>query len=299
MSDNSSADSTDVTLVVMAAGMGSRFGGDKQLAAVGPSGEAILCYVMHDAALAGVNKLVLIVRTEIEETLREHCEKFAPAGMEIVTRCQDQHGPKREKPWGTAHAVLSAADAITTPFLVVNADDHYGRSAIVALVDYLKDPTRGQDGAIAGFHLAETLSPIGGVSRGVFTMDDESFMTSIVETHDIERNDTGQIVSDQGDLDDNTLVSMQSWALDPSFLEPLQERFDAFVAANTDAPKAEFLLPDEIGKQVDEGRFRIKVLDTDAAWFGVTHGPDLEPAREEMQRLIDDGTYPNPLGAAG
>jgi len=292
----SSETSNEVTLVIMAAGMGSRFGGDKQLAEIGPEGEAILCYTLHDAALAGVNKLVLIVRSEIEEALREHCARFAPKGMEIVTRCQDKHGPSREKPWGTAHAVLSAADAITTPFLVVNADDHYGRSAILSLVEYLKDPNRGKDGAIAGFHLAETLSPIGGVSRGVFTMDDQNYMSSIVETHDIERNASGQITSDQGDLADDTLVSMQSWALDPSFLEPLQERFDAFVAANVGVPKAEFLLPDEIGKQVDEGRFRIKVLDTDAAWFGVTHGADLEPAQVEMKRLVDNGTYPAPLG---
>jgi NDP-sugar pyrophosphorylase family protein len=289
---------TDLTLVVMAAGLGSRFGGDKQLAEVGPSGEAIFSYTMHDAAAAGVGRLVLVVRSEIEQAVGDHARSFAPAGMEVVTVCQDRHGPARDKPWGTGHAVLCAAEAVHTPFLVCNADDLYGPSAVHALARHLQNGATGHEAALVGFRLSETLSPIGGVSRGVCNADANGLLTDIVETHGIERTESGDITSDSGALADDTLVSMSIWAFPHVFFDQLAPRFDAFVAQAED-PKAEFLLPEEVGWQMDQGIFDVRVLATDASWSGVTHADDLEPARASMAERVRSGEYPTPLGHRG
>ena len=272
------------SLVIMAAGLGSRFGGTKQLVEVGPNGEAFFDLAINDVRAAGCEKVVLIIRTDLEADVREHLEGLygSTDGFEFVF--QNTFGPQRDKPWGTAHAVLAAADAIEGSFIVVNADDYYGPSSYQLAVDALQGSDSGNDtAALVAFELSKTLPTKGSVSRGVCAVDGVE-LVSITETHGIERADDGVIRSDDpvGDHADDTLVSMNMFAFPNSLLGHLASQWDEFYEKFGDQPKTEYLLPDVVDRLRGEGQLRVLVPQSTETWIGVTNPDDLEPARATL-----------------
>lgn len=283
-----------MAIVVLAAGLGTRFGGLKQLAAVGPGGEALVDYTIHDAAAAGFDRVVLVVRSEIEEQVREHVERFARV-RSIVTVRQDDHGPRRAVPWGTAHALLACRSALTTPFAVVNADDLYGAEPLRDLGEYLRSPAFGPGHAVlVGYRVGSTLSSNGGVSRGVCELAPDGTLRGIVEHTGVHRS-AGRIVSDQSTgLPADTPVSMNLWGFDPSVLDDLEPRMEAFYARHADG-KAEYRIPDAVGELVERGLLRVSVIPTGARWVGITYPEDLAAVRSDLAGLVAGGTYPESL----
>ena len=287
----------DTALVIMAAGIGSRFGGGiKQLESVGPSGEIIMDYSIHDALEAGFNKLVFIIRKDIEEDFRNiignRIEAVCAArGVQVAYAFQSLDAvpegvtvPEgRTKPWGTGQAVLSARDVIDCPFAVINADDYYGKEAYVKLHDFLSRKQAPNAYAMAGFILKNTLSDNGGVTRGVCQVDDRGFLTDVVETKNIVKTPDGAQAEGKV-LDADSYVSMNMWAF--------------FQTAALENPlKAEYLLPIYIGQLLREQRVTVKVLETGEKWFGVTYREDKPAVVESFRRLIDEGVYSTPLFA--
>ncbi|MDH3707949.1 MAG: NTP transferase domain-containing protein [Acidimicrobiia bacterium] len=268
------------TLVVMAAGLGSRFGGTKQLVGVGPRGEAFLDFAVGDARAAGVDQVVMIVRTDIQADVERHLGRFC-ADVPITMVRQDELGPHRAKPWGTAHAILSAAEVIDSAFLVVNADDYYGTIGYQLGVETLR--THPDDAALVAFRLANTLPTVGAVSRGVCAADD-GYLVELVETHGIARADDGVIRSEDpvGEHADDTMVSMNMWAFPTSILDQLSARWPTWLEAHGDQEKSEFLLPSVVDELRADGELRVRVLESPDRWVGVTNPDDLEPAREAL-----------------
>ena len=300
----------DTALVIMAAGIGSRFGGGiKQLESVGPNGEIIMDYSIYDALEAGFNKLVFIIRKDIEEDFRNiignRIEAIcAKRGVQVAYAFQSlQDVPEgvtvpseRIKPWGTGQAVLCAGGVIDCPFAVINADDYYGKEAYVKLHDYLSREQAPNAYAMAGFVLKNTLSENGGVTRGVCQVDGQGYLTDVVETKNIVKTPDGA-QSDGEALDPNSYVSMNMWALQPEFVQMLDRGFREFfsTAAKENPLKAEYLLPIYIGQLLREKQVTVKVLQTNEKWFGVTYREDKPAVVESFQRLIDAGVYATPL----
>ncbi|MDW3217227.1 MAG: NTP transferase domain-containing protein [Acidimicrobiales bacterium] len=273
-----------VTLVVMAAGLGSRFGGTKQLEQVGPNGEAFLDFSILDATAAGAEKVVLIVRSEIEDDVRRHVEPRHP-DLDIAYVLQDRHGPKRDKPWGTGHAVLTAAPEVDGSFIVVNADDYYGRSTYASAVPLVAElpPNRA---LLAGFKLAHTLPADGEVSRGVCEVDGDR-LTSLVETHGIGRRADGTVTSTDpvATLTDDTVMSMNFWGFPHRVFDELEAGFAAFLQEHGREEKAEYLLPSVVHELMASGELTVGVVPTDEPWVGVTNPADLEVARTTIAQL--------------
>ena len=300
----------NTALVIMAAGIGSRFGGGiKQLEPVGPSGEIIMDYSIYDALEAGFNKLVFIIRKDIEEDFRQiigdRIEAVcAQRGVKVAYAFQSLDAlpegvsvPEgRKKPWGTGQAVLAARDVVDCPFAVINADDYYGKEAYVKLHDFLCREGQTDSFAMAGFVLANTLSENGGVTRGICQMDDKGFLTDVVETKDIVKTTDGAEV-DGVPVDPQSLVSMNMWALQPEFMATLEQGFCEFFqgAAKADPLKAEYLLPIYIGQLLREGKVTVQVLPTSEKWFGVTYREDKPAVMESFRKLIEGGVYTSPL----
>lgn len=300
----------DTALVIMAAGIGSRFGGGiKQLEGVGPSGEIIMDYSIYDALEAGFNKLVFIIRKDIEEDFRNvignRIEAVCAArGVQVAYAFQSLDAvpegvtvPEgRTKPWGTGQAVLSARDVIDCPFAVINADDYYGKEAYVKLHDFLSRKQAPNAYAMAGFILKNTLSDNGGVTRGVCQVNDQGFLTDVVETRNIVKTPMGAQV-DGIPLDTDSYVSMNMWALQPEFVQTLEQGFREFfqTAALENPLKAEYLLPIYIGQLLREQKVTVQVLQTGEKWFGVTYREDKPAVVESFRRLIDEGVYITPL----
>ncbi len=298
----------DTALVIMAAGIGSRFGGGiKQLESVGPNGEIIMDYSIHDALEAGFNKIVFIIRRDIEADFRaiigDRIEAVcAKRGVEVAYAFQSLDAvpegvtvPEgRTKPWGTGQAVLAARDVVDRPFVVINADDYYGKEAFVKLHAFLSEG--GEDYAMAGFILKNTLSENGGVTRGVCQMDEKGFLTNVVETSNIVKTDDGAAV-DGVSVDAESLVSMNMWGLRPEFMELLEQGFREFFqgAAKENPLKAEYLLPIYVGQLLQQGRVNVRVLQTGDKWFGVTYREDKPAVTESFRRLIEAGVYTAPL----
>jgi len=285
----------------MAAGLGSRFGGTKQLAEVGPSGEAVLDYTIADARAAGFGPVVLIVRSEIAELVAAHLARFHTDAADFTLVCQDREptAPPRPKPWGTGHAVLTAAPHVQGAFAVVNADDFYGRAAIGSLARALHDDGGPGRFHLVGYRLAATLSPRGTVSRGVCSVDDADQLVGVREHTAIARDEGGTIRAGLPDgpvLADDTLVSMNLWGLDASLFGALTDGFERFVAEHVEDPGAEYLLPEIIAGEVARGAATVRVQPTGTEWLGVTYPGDLEDVRERIGQLVADGTYPSPLG---
>ena len=265
------------TLVVMAGGLGSRFGGDKQLVVIGPNGEAFLDYAIRDAMEAGVGKVVVVARTDLDEPLREHLAAQHPAGLPLVIVHQDTFGPRRSKPWGTGHAVLSAAAEADGPIVVINADDHYGRSGIRRALEGMAGGS--ERAVLVAFRLDRTLPVGGAVSRGVCEVDGNELLC-LVETHGIRREGVVILADDPpGELSADAPVSMNLWVLPRKALVSLGDQWEVFHDAYADDPSAEFLLPVAIDEQRAAGLLGIDVVRSDERWIGVTNRDDLAVAR--------------------
>ena len=298
-------------LVIMAAGIGSRFGGGiKQLEPVGPNGEIIMDYSIHDAVEAGFDKIVFIIRKDIEKDFREAIgnrmeELCAAKGVEIGYAFQEMsdipHGfsvPKGwKKPWGTGQAVLACKDIVKEPFAVINADDYYGKEAFVKIHEFLQDytPDRANAFCMAGFILKNTLSENGGVTRGVCKVDSDGFLTGVDETSNIVKTADGAAVEADGNLspiDELSNVSMNMWGLTPEFISMLEEGFSVFFEnMEGNEEKAEYLLPIYIDELLQEDLVSVKVLETADRWFGVTYKEDKPVVVDSFRKLIEDGIY--------
>ncbi len=299
--------STSPTLLVLAAGMGSRYGGLKQVDGMGPTGEAILEYSIYDAIRAGFGDILLVIRKDIEEAFRDaigrRLEAVAPIryAFQELDSCIDWTDdlPQRSKPWGTAHAVLAAEPHIDGPFAVVNADDFYGPGGYQAVVDFFDTTAKASPSAhcLPGYKLGNTLSEHGTVSRGVCEVSAEGRLVRIVERKEIGWKDAKLVDAADGDFEvsPDAPVSMNFWGLQPSVIDAIRPRFREFVDANRDNPKAELYLPVLMGELVGEGAATVNVLTMDEPWFGVTYPEDKPSVQASLKAVVDEGMYPSPL----
>ena len=296
------------TLVIMAAGIGSRFGaGIKQLTPVGPSGEIIMDYSIHDALEAGFNKIVFIIRRDLEKDFREmignRIEKLCEVAYAFQELDQLPEGfsvPEgRTKPWGTGQAVLSCKGLIHEPFAVINADDYYGKQAFAVVHDFLVQHAGTQyEYCMAGFLLKNTLSENGGVTRGICQLDAQNYLTDVVETQNIIKGQDGKIhVQGSGEiLAADIHVSMNMWGLTPEFLDVLESEFVQFLQnVKPGDIKAEYLLPTLIGQMLQEQKVKVSVLETADKWFGVTYAEDRQSVVDALRKLTEAGFYTSPL----
>ena len=289
------------TLLIMAAGIGSRFGGGiKQLEPVDNRDHIIMDYSVHDAIEAGFNHVVFIIRKDIEKEFKE------VIGDRIEKVCQENHvnveyvfqdindipgelPEGRTKPWGTGQAVLAAKKVIDSPFIVINADDYYGKEGFKAVHEYL---VNGGKSCMAGFVLKNTLSDNGGVTRGICKMDAQNNLTEVVETKNIiKTSDSAE--TDGIKIDTESLVSMNMWGLTPAFLETLEEGFKVFFKEEVpeNPMKAEYLIPIFIGQLLDQGKMSVKVLKSNDTWYGMTYKEDVAAVKESFSEMLKDGLY--------
>jgi dTDP-glucose pyrophosphorylase len=295
----------DITLLVLAAGMGSRYGGIKQIDGFGPSGETIMDYSLYDAIRAGFTKVVFIVRDEILETVKERFEPKLKGKLKVdfVIQALSTFVPEkyqntgRTKPWGTSHAVLCAKDVIKEPFAVINADDFYGRSAFKALADFFNTESEGAH-AMVGYTLKNVLSEHGSVSRGCGEQDANGYLKSVVERTTIVQ-EGGKIIAKEKDgdleLSPETPTSMNFWGFQPNIFPLIESMFEEFLKENSDNPKAEFFIPLVGNKMIQQGKGKVKVLGGGDIWFGVTYKEDKEEVTRKIQELVDKGEYPAKL----
>ncbi len=296
------------TLFVLAAGMGSRYGGLKQLDGVGPSGETIMDYSIFDALRGGFGKVVFVIRKDFEPDFREKilCKYENHIPVELVFQAIDNlpegfTAPEdRKKPWGTNHAVLMGKDVISEPFAVINADDYYGRDSFAVLAKQLMS-VEGTEGnySMVGYRVGNTLSESGSVARGVCATNEERMLTDVVERTAIERVDGAISFTDENGavqtLEENTPVSMNMWGFTPDYFAYSERIFKEFLAEEIGNPKSEFYIPTAINKLINSGEATVKVLDTTSKWFGVTYAEDRPSVVAKLQALVDAGEYPSPL----
>ena len=306
------------TLLVLAAGMGSRYGGLKQMDGVGPCGETIIDYSIYDAVQAGFGKVVYVVREYFKEQMEQHCrEKYGnvkcidgtPLEFVFVTQelskipARFTLNPQREKPWGTAHAVLMAKDVIKEPFAVINGDDYYGKESFRVLGDWLRahENTTGQF-CLVGFRLDHTLSESGGVSRGICESNAEHLLTKVEECHNIMKEADGNCYGDNSVtgavhqlFDATALVSMNMWGFTPDYFAKSEAVFEAFLEQNINELKKEFYIPFAIDNMIHSGEGTCEVLETPSHWFGVTFKEDRPAVVAKFKELADNKIYPSPL----
>jgi NDP-sugar pyrophosphorylase family protein len=295
----------NLTLLVLAAGMGSRYGGIKQIDGFGPNGETIMDYSLFDALRSGFNKVVFIVREEILDIVKE---KFQPklegkAKVEYVVQTLDKlipaefKNPERVKPWGTGHAVLCARDVIQEPFVAINADDFYGKDSFASIAEFFKNDTT-QSHAMVGYTLKNVLSEHGSVSRGVGEQDSNGFLKSVIERTTIVK-ENGKIISKEKDgdleLSPTAPTSMNFWGFHPNMFELTSTMFHEFLAKNHQNIKAEFFIPLIANEMIQTGKGKVKVLGGGNIWFGVTYKEDKETVSAQIKELIQKGQYPNKL----
>lgn len=305
-------DNNQPTLIVMAAGMGSRYGGLKQIDPITDSGEVILDFSLYDAMMAGFEKAVLIIRKEHEEIFRNHLDNRAGKHIEIKYAFQDikdlpegyQAPEGREKPWGTCHAVMSARDLVDGPFAVINADDYYGPDAFHTLYEYL---CKTQDEnvynfAMVGYELGKTLSESGHVARGVCTVDEDGYLSDIVERTKIMARPEGICFTEDDEktwepLEDKTVVSMNFWGFTNSMMKEIVDGFPVFLdkAIKENPLKGEYFLPSAVEALIKGGKARAKVLRSADKWYGMTYKEDKEQVKISLQRMKDAGLYPEIL----
>lgn len=303
--------SSPLTLVVLAAGMGSRYGGLKQLDPVGPHDEVILDYSVYDALQAGVERVVFVIRRDFEAAFRDSLGKrfenrlavdYAFQSLDAIPEgCQVPSG--RTKPWGTGHAVLTAKDVVDTPFMVINADDFYGRSSYAVLADYLREAAATSSDverySMVGFPLKNTLSEHGTVARGLCQCGPSMDLESVKEITSIRKTEAGAAYEGPEGKDvlltGDERVSMNMWGFLPSFFPLLEERFRTFMASHGDSDKTEFYIPFAVDELIQAQRATARVLATESNWFGVTYQEDKPVVVNALKGLADDGTYPSPL----
>jgi len=299
------------TLVVMAAGIGSRYGGLKQIEPVGPGGEIIMDYSIYDALRAGFEKVVFVLSRDIEDEFRQEIGERISERVETACVFQELTDlpagfgvpPGRKKPWGTGHAVLAAAPAVDGPFGVINADDFYGAASFRALGEFLKtaeDSGGIYDYCMVGFVLWNTLSDHGHVARGVCSAGAGGMLREIHERTRIEKfGEAVKYTEDGGEtwveLPREATVSMNAWGFTPSFFGELGARFPRFLEASIEDPKAEFFVPEVVGELIREGEARVRVLPTAERWFGVTYRQDMPVVRKAVRELVAGGVYPRKL----
>lgn len=300
------------TLVIMAAGMGSRFGGGiKQLEPMGPNGEIIMDYSIYDAIEAGFNKVVFVTRKDLFETFKEvigdRISKVIPveyAFQELTDLPEGFTAPAdRTKPWGTGQAILACKGIVNEPFLVINADDYYGKTAFKLIHDYLveeHDSTNVKEFCMAGFVLANTLSDNGAVTRGICVMDEKQHLVGVNETSGIIKTETGAACEDKSgnmvECDINSNVSMNMWGFTPDFLDDLEAGFVEFLGNIKEGDiKSEYLLPTVVDQMIKAGKANVSVLETTDKWFGVTYMEDKPVVVASIRKLIEEGVYPEKL----
>lgn len=297
------------TLFILAAGMGSRYGGLKQLDGLGPNGETIMDYSVFDAIRAGFGKIVFVIRKDFEADFREKIlskyEGVVP--VEVVFQSIDklpegfECPADRTKPWGTNHAVLMGKGAINEPFAVINADDFYGRDAFEVIAKELMRPRdRKGDYCMVGFRVGNTMTENGSVARGVCTTDKDGHLTSVVERTAISYDPEHRIVftdenGKEQTLEPNTPVSMNLWGFTPDYFDYSEREFKKFLDRDLNTPKSEFFIPLCIDALIKNGEATVKVLDTDSKWFGVTYAADRPGVVEKFAELHRSGLYPSPL----
>lgn len=297
------------TLVVMAAGMGSRYGGLKQMDSFGPGGESILEYSIYDACLAGFEEVVFVIKKEIEEIFKDKIGKKIEKKMQVKYVFQDINDvpagfkvpENRVKPWGTGHAVYTARGVVENPFCVINADDFYGREAFQLIHDYLCKQDQSYRYCMVGYILKNTLTEFGHVARGACSMDESGDLKEIVERTKIKvfydgpkyfQEDTSEWV----DIDPETIVSMNIWGFSPEFFQALGEKFSIFLSdPNINLSTKEFYLPFAVDEMLQSGIARVKVLKTHELWHGVTYSEDKPRVREAIAKMVREGRYPEKL----
>lgn len=302
------------TLVILAAGIGSRYGaGLKQLAKMGPNGEIIMDYSIYDAKEAGFDKVVFIIRKDIEEEFKAVIGDRIAKEMEVAyvyqeisdVPCKYQMlAEQRQKPWGTGQAVLCCKDVVKEPFVVINADDYYGKEVFRKIHTYMVEQMDVNapvyDICMGGFILANTLSENGGVTRGVCEVGEGEILKRVTETYNIQKTADGMTATDKEgnpvSVQENQHVSMNMWGLTPGFVEELEKGFPEFLAGLKEGDvKSEYLLPTIIDQMIHDGRARVKLLETHDRWFGVTYREDKESVTESIRALIREGVYPEKL----
>lgn len=297
------------TLVILAAGMASRYGSMKQIQGFGPSGETIMDYSIYDAIRAGFKKVVFIIRKDFASDFQNIFEPKLKGKIEIGYVYQDLKSylgdysvPEgRTKPWGTAHAVLCAKEEVKEPFAVINADDFYGRDAFEKAYKFLTKDVNAKTYSIIGYELLKTLSDNGTVNRGVCQADGNDNLTGIAERLNISRNADGRIICDDDqqprEIPTDSKVSMNFWCFDPSIFEYSQKLFLEFLKDNIQLPKSEFFIPIVADRFINDGVGVIKVIPTSSQWFGVTYKEDAPEVKASLEKLVSAGEYPNNLYA--
>ena len=297
------------TLFVLAAGMGSRYGGLKQLDGLGPNGETIMDYSIFDAVRGGFGKVVFVIRHSFEDDFRNKIIKKYENQIPVELVFQELDylpegfilNPERVKPWGTNHAVLMGKDVIKEPFAVINADDFYGKESYKILAEYLKGlENKKDDYCMVGYRLGNTLSESGSVARGICETNQEGYLTTVVERTHIIRDTDGVIkYKDENDnlvpAGENSPVSMNMWGFTPEYFQYSEDQFMQFLRDNADNIKAEYFIPLVVNNLINCNKAKVKVLDTPSKWFGVTYAEDRQDVVDKIQNLIEKGEYPAKL----
>ena len=290
----------NITLLIMAAGMGSRYGGLKQLDAIGPSGETIIDYSVYDAIKAGFTKVVFIIRKDFEQEFKSKITDKYEWQIQVEFAFQNLNDlpdeftcPEgREKPWGTGHAILSARNVINEPFIAINGDDFYGRESFKVVADYYRKGANSF--SMVAFKLDKTLSSFGGVTRGLCTVNDEKLNT-VIETADLQKTEYGVSSNRDIELDGSEPVSMNVWGFTPILFKYLEEKFVEFLSENGTEMKSEYLIPSVVNELIQSGQETVHVLRSSAAWFGVTYKEDKPFVEGEIEKLVNKGEYPGKL----
>ena len=296
----------DYTLLIMAAGMGSRFGGLKQIEPVGPNDEFIIDYSVYDAVKAGFTKVVFIIKRENEQIFKETIGSRVEGKIKVEYVFQDMDNlpegyevPEgREKPWGTAHAILCAKDTIKEPFAIINADDFYGRDAYMVMIKALKENIDKNRCVIVGYEAGNTLSENGSVKRAICEMENGK-LTKLVESKIWEENDMIKVEPLNGSepfmVTKDTLVSMNMLGFDSSIFDTLERKFPIFLNENIENLKSEYLIPEVVTEESEKGNLEVDVLKTNAKWYGVTYREDKEGVVSKLKEMTENGIYPSPL----
>ena len=295
------------TLFILAAGMGSRYGGLKQLDGLGPSGETIMDYSVYDALRAGFGKIVFVIRHDFEQEFRDKIISKYEGHVPVEVVFQDINtlpegfspNPERSKPWGTNHAVLMGKEAIREPFGVINADDYYGADSFRILGDFLRSvKDRKNSYCMIGFNIENTLSENGGVSRGLCEVDSDGFLSGVKECHGIERKEGRLIQVEDGEnvpFPENASVSMNMWGFTPDYFDYSEKAFVEFLKEHGNDLKTEFYIPSVVNYLINNGTVTLKVEQTPNRWFGVTYAADREATVAQFKKLVEEGLYPTPL----
>lgn len=296
--------SDKITLIVLAAGMGSRFGGLKQMEPLGPNGETLLDYSVFDAYHAGFSKVVFVIRDFFADEFKEKIGARVESYMEVDYVFQDVNIEvpgvdivEREKPWGTNHAVLVCKEKVDEPFAVINSDDYYGKDGFEKVAQFLKEEVSPEKYALIGYILKNTLSDSGTVNRGVCETNDNGNLVAIEEVLKIKRQEDGKVIrQDKGtELSENAIVSMNFWGFHPTYFDRLEKGFHDFVRDNKENPTAEYYIPLLIDEMINNGEIALKVIPSHDNWYGVTYAEDADRVRQAFDSMHENNKYPKTL----